>query len=583
MVKENIIFICNNNSSLSQIAEGFARKIAPERVVVHSAGTAPAKQVHPFAIEIMKEFEIDISNQSPKSISSYKKQLFNLAVTLCDTARKEYSFLPGSPAVVHWDLNDPAEGKGTEEEIKQRFRDFAQKIQILISNLFNFGYYETIASQQQNFISLLNKISNATIAHDLNRKIFFVSEQAAELIGTTPLEIIGKDCHDVFEPRLCGANCSFCDGDEIPSYEKKTYSMVYHTPNGNRKELDGTVIPLKNTDGSYQGVVLSLADKTKLVTLERQLNKQKSFRGIVGCDHQMMQIFQQIRDVALYDYPVHIHGETGVGKELVAKAIHEESIRGVHPFVPINCGALPEGLVESELFGHEKGAFTGAVRDKKGRIEMARGGTVFLDEVADLPKSVQVKLLRFLQEGTVEKVGSEKLVNVNARVISATNKDLKQEVKKDNFREDLFYRLCVIPFFIPPLRKRKNDIVLLCEYFLGKIHELYKDRTYTISGPAMSMLMDYNWPGNVRELENIIRFATVKCKDNIITPSDLPIEFQVSQSQIPQRGATKKLDTETVKSSLIETGGNKAKAARLLGVGRATLYRFLNENPGLSN
>ncbi len=583
MDKGNIIFVCTGNSARSQMAEGFAAQIAPKGVGIYSAGTSPEPDIHPVAVEVMKELGVDITKQFPKSISSLYDRFFSLGVTLCENARKECSFLPGSPAVVHWDIGDPAAIRGTDEEIRQVFRNCAKQIQSIISNLFKFGYYEVIASQQLNFVSLLNSVSKATIAHDLNRRIFFISEKASDLIGVSPMEVIGKDCHDVFQPRLCGENCSFCDPGIPPDPDGKSYTNIFHTSNGTRKELEATVIPLKNIDNTFHGVVLSLEDKTKLINLERQLNKQKSFRGIVGRDHQMMQIFQQIRDVALYDYPVHVYGETGVGKELIAKAIHDESIRQTNPFIPINCGALPEGLVESELFGHVKGSFSGAIRDKKGRLEMAKGGTVFLDEIADLPKTIQVKLLRFLQESTLEKVGSEKPIKVDVRVISATNKDLKEEVRKDNFREDLYYRLCVIPFTIPPLRKRKNDILLLCEFFLKKIHELYKEKSYEISSDAMSMLLDYDWPGNVRELENAIRFATVKCKNHIISPGDLPLELQVNLSTIQQRGPTKKLSVDTAKNALIQAGGNKAKAARLLGVGRATLYRFLNDHPEISN
>jgi sigma-54 dependent transcriptional regulator, acetoin dehydrogenase operon transcriptional activator AcoR len=582
MVKGNIVFLCTGNSARSQMAEGFARKIAPEGVSVFSAGTSPASSVHPVAIEVMKEFEIDISRQSPKSISDLTDDFFSLAVTLCKFSVHDCSSLPGSPAVVRWDIDDPVQAHGTKEEIKEVFRESARQIQAELFSLFDLGYFDAIAAQQQNFISLLNSVSNATLAHNIDRKIFFISEKAAALIGAKPFEIIGKDCHEVFKPRLCGESCSFCNPNMDQNFEGRSYETVYHMPDSTRKELAATAIPLKNIDGTLNGVVLSLEDKTKLVTMERQLNKQKSFRGIVGYDHQMMQIFQQIRDVALYDYPIHVYGETGVGKELVAKAIHDESSRKTGPFVPINCGALPEGLVESELFGHVKGAFSGAIRDKKGRIEMAKGGTAFLDEIADLPKTIQVKLLRFLQEGTLEKVGSEKPTKVDVRVISATNKDLKEEVKKNCFREDLYYRLCVIPFSIPPLRKRKGDILLLCEYFLKKIHEIYKDKSFVISAEAMSMLMDYDWPGNVRELENTIRFATVKCKNDTISPVDLPLELQENNSQIQQRGPVKKLDSEAVHEALVKTGGNKAKAARTLGVGRATLYRFLNDHPDLA-
>jgi transcriptional regulator with PAS, ATPase and Fis domain len=292
-------------------------------------------------------------------------------------------------------------------------------------------------------------------------------------------------------------------------------------------------------------------------------------------------VFRQIKDVSSYDYPVHIFGETGTGKELVANALHNESLRAGNPFVPINCGALPEGLIESELFGHVKGAFSGAIRDKKGRFELATKGTIFLDEIAELPKMLQVKLLRFLQDGTFEKVGGEKTTAVDVRVVSATNKDLKREVKKGNFREDLFYRLNVIPIHIPPIRERKSDIPLLVDHFLSKAPVIGGQRPVRIAQEALKILMDYHWPGNVRELQNAVQFAIVRCKGKVIRPEDLPLELKGIVFEKPKRGPMRKLDAERVKAALTKTGGNKARAAKVLGVGRATLYRFLGDHPGV--
>jgi len=230
--------------------------------------------------------------------------------------------------------------------------------------------------------------------------------------------------------------------------------------------------------------------------------------------------------------------------------------------------------VASELFGHERGAFTGAVRNKKGRFELADNGTLFLDEVADLPKPIQAKLLRVLQDGTFERVGDEKTTSVDVRLISATNRDLKREVEKGNFREDLYYRINVVPIHLPLLRKRKNDIPFLLEHF---INEASKDgqQTLGLSKEAVALMKDYSWPGNVRELQSAIRFALVKSKGRIIQPDDLPVELKKWQNEQTSRGPSRKLDWESVRAALAESGGNKAKAARLLGVGRATLYRFL--------
>jgi len=305
------------------------------------------------------------------------------------------------------------------------------------------------------------------------------------------------------------------------------------------------------------------------------------FQNIFGQNRKMIEIFRQISNVAEYDYPVLISGETGTGKELVAKAIHKESRRKALPFVPINCAALPEGLIESELFGHVKGAFSGAVRDKRGRFEIANGGTIFLDEIADLYKSAQIKLLRFLQDGKFEKVGGEKTVSVNVKVISATNKDLKKQMKKENFREDLYYRLNVLPIQLPPLRERKNDIPLLVNHFIQQAVRKYSRPPLIVSDEAMSLLVEYEWPGNVRELQNAVQFAFVKCHGVELTPDNLPMELKDKRIHWADCGGSTKLDIFLVKTTLEKTGGNKAKTARHLGVGRATLYRFLEDYPAI--
>jgi transcriptional regulator with PAS, ATPase and Fis domain len=337
---------------------------------------------------------------------------------------------------------------------------------------------------------------------------------------------------------------------------------------------------MKDKKGQDFGVLASLVDVTEILNLSMKAHELTSFSGIVAKDSKMMMVFRQIQDVAGYNYPVHISGETGTGKELVASAIHHESHRSGAPFVPINCGALPESLIESELFGHVKGAFSGAIRDKKGRFELADKGTIFLDEVAELSRQMQVKLLRFLQDGMFEKVGGENTVHVNVRVISATNKDLKKEVQQKKFRKDLFYRLNVIPIHLPPLRERRNDIPLLVDHFLKEAGEMHKNKPPKISKEAISVMMGYHWPGNVRELQNAIQFAIVNCSGDTIFPKNLPMELKDQSILALSRGASKKLNVENVKTVLIKTGGNKARAARILGVGRATLYRFLADNPG---
>ncbi len=341
-----------------------------------------------------------------------------------------------------------------------------------------------------------------------------------------------------------------------------------------------------------------------------QMVSEDGFRGIISRDARMQETFDTIRELAQHKVPVLIQGESGTGKELVARAIHDEGPRATAPFVPVNCGALPEGLLESELFGHVRGAFTGAIKDKKGRFELADGGTLFLDEVADLPKMLQVKLLRALQEGTFERVGGEKTIQVDVRLISAANVSLAQAVQKGDFREDLYYRLKVVPIELPALRERKTDIALLTQHFMEKASkEGY--RTEGLSKAALAQMMDYAWPGNVRELQSMVHYALIKAKGETIRPRHLPAELHaVAAPRSPfdtgqersvaaagldaepgpadlaaetfsslRAGRRNKLDELAVRAALKAANGNKVRAAKLLGVGRATLYRFLSKHP----
>ena len=438
--------------------------------------------------------------------------------------------------------------------------------------------FKQILSNEKNLVQILDNLKEGIIAHDLNRRIFFFNREAERITGFTRSEVLHKDCHEAFGGPFCGEHCLFQEGNVFVP-DTAEYPVTLVTKDGETRNVEMSVSKMYGEKGDVLGVIAFIKDITDVVRFQLRTGELSGYLNIIGRDRKMLQVFQQIRDLSAYDYPVHIFGETGTGKELVAEAVHSSSRRGGAPFVPINCGALPEGLIESELFGHVKGAFTGAIRDKKGRFELADSGTILLDEVAELSKEMQVKLLRFLQTGKFEKVGGEKTVSVNVRIISATNSDLKKEVKNKNFREDLYYRLNVIPILLPPLKERKNDIPLLIEYFLKQFNEGEAHQNVEISKEAISLMMDYAWPGNVRQIQNALQYAIVKCSSNYIRPEDLPMELSALRGTKNRRGPSKKLDFESVQSALEKTGHNKAKAARMLGVGRATLYRFLNEFP----
>jgi PAS domain S-box-containing protein len=438
--------------------------------------------------------------------------------------------------------------------------------------------FKSIAAEKENLERILDNLSEGIIAHDKGRRILFFNRAAEEITGYLRKDVLEKDCHKAFRGPFCGDRCSFRDGPP-DSLDHVTYPLNIFTREGKLRRIEMRVTGMLDHDGAFVGVLASFRDLTELIGLRLQLGELTHF-GIVGQDPKMIQIFREIQDLAANDYPVCITGETGTGKELVANAIHDQGLRADKPFVPVNCGALPEGLLESELFGHVKGAFTGAVRDKKGRFEITDGGTLFLDEVAELPKAVQAKLLRVLQEGTFERVGGEEHISVDVRIITATNRNLKREVEEGNFRDDLYYRINVVPIHMPPLRERRSDIPLLVAHFLDKATEKGGESP-GFSKEAMAIMEDYAWPGNVRELQSAVRFALVKARDQMIRPEHLPLELKEWEGR---RGGLhspkRKLDPESVSTALTQTGGNKAKAARLLGVGRATLYRFLADLPG---
>lgn len=304
------------------------------------------------------------------------------------------------------------------------------------------------------------------------------------------------------------------------------------------------------------------------------------FGQIIGKDTGMQVVYELIKNIAPSNTTVLIQGESGTGKELVARAIHNESHRKNHPFVVINCSAYPETLIESELFGHEKGAFTGAIRQKPGRFEQANEGSVFLDEIAEITPTAQIKLLRILQSRKLQRLGGEDSIDVNVRVIAATNKDLLQEVKNGNFREDLYYRLNVIPINLPPLRDRKNDIPLLANHFLFRFSSEQGKKIQGFDNEAMRGLLTHSWPGNVRELENCVEHATVLVKGERIEIDDLPCQMRDGLYMTPaESGSTMQQNEKKLLRTVLEDcKGNKKLSAQRLGISRSTLYAKLKKH-----
>jgi DNA-binding NtrC family response regulator len=315
--------------------------------------------------------------------------------------------------------------------------------------------------------------------------------------------------------------------------------------------------------------------------LQEELDQRRQFANIVGKSVEMKRIFDVIRQVAPTKASVLVTGDSGVGKELIADAIHNLSNRRQKPFVKVHCAALSESLLESELFGHEKGAFTGAVARKRGRFELAHSGTIFLDEIGEINPSVQIKILRVLQEKTFERVGGEETLDVDVRIISATNRDLKEAIETGAFREDLYYRLNVVNVHIPPLRERKEDITLLAAAFVKEFSQENEKQVDGIDPKARSLLYNYSWPGNVRELRNCMESAVVMSKGTVITTDDLPpsiaTDSESDHVRIPLGATMDDAEKEIIRANLAAQNGNKSRTAEVLGIGRKTLHRKISE------
>ncbi|RMF61944.1 MAG: sigma-54-dependent Fis family transcriptional regulator [Calditrichaeota bacterium] len=351
-------------------------------------------------------------------------------------------------------------------------------------------------------------------------------------------------------------------------------------------EWDKLLISLKNA-------LVTRELRSEISRLSGQLRSRYSFDQIVGQSKKMQEVFRCVERVVDTNVTVSIFGESGTGKELLAKAIHFNGPRKDKPFVAVNCAAIPEGLLESELFGHERGAFTGAYARRLGKFEQANGGTIFLDEIGEMAQSTQVKILRVLQERKFQRVGGTEMVEVDVRVISATNRNLEEEMRKGNFREDLYYRINVYPIFVPPLRQRKEDIPTLVAHFLEKYNKQYRKRVKALLPRTMDYLIHYEWPGNVRELENVLERSFLNASDGVIAPEHLPItvtsfkeNFNNTDTFIDLKKVVtltksitplKELEKEVLMQALRLTNYNMSSAANELGIGRTTLYRKLQK------
>jgi PAS domain S-box-containing protein len=441
---------------------------------------------------------------------------------------------------------------------------------------------------------LLESIAEGVFTLDENGNITSWNPSMQRISGYSPDEAIGQRCTMLKFSNCFGKSCpsglAECEIYKHGSIDARECSLK-HKSGENIPVLKNARL-IKDKNGNAKGIVETISDLTKLhqyrqeaQEASRKLGEIHRFDKIIGKSDAICQVFSSIKAAATSDATILIQGESGTGKELVAGAVHYNSHRSNMPFVVINCSALPESLLESELFGHVKGSFTGADRDREGRFEEAGGGTLFLDEVGEISPLIQIKLLRVLQEREIERVGDSKKRKVDIRIITATNKDLYQLVTEGKFREDLYYRLKVFPIHMPSLRKRKDDIAILTSHFIENLNLKTGKMIKGATPSAMRILLDYNWPGNVRELENAIEHAFVLCNYEYIDIFDLPVEIrqteyrpQASQPTLsPSNQSRKKPGRQELIKLLEDCQWNKAEVARKIGYSRAAIWKFMKK------
>jgi len=442
--------------------------------------------------------------------------------------------------------------------------------------------YRAVAGEKEscrlNFEAIFRSVKDGIITVDATMSITAINQAATRICGVQRENILNKPL-----PALADRCNGRCVGSMQAVLEKKRPLEVRfiecHLAGNPRQVTSLTASPLLGPGNEFTGAVMVIRDETRLHELERSLEEHRAFDHIVGKCEGIRKVKTLIRELADVQTTVLITGESGTGKELVVEALHRIGGRRDNPLVKVNCAALSETLLESELFGHVRGAFTGAIRDKMGRFERAHGGTIFLDEIGDISPRMQAYLLRVIESGEFEHVGGSHPVQVNVRVVAATNQDLTQKVATGAFREDLYYRLKVVVIDLPLLRDRSNDIPLLLEHFLKKLNLKFARNIGGISTDALNVLMLYTWPGNIRELENTLEHAFVRCRQGTITVGHLPPEFgKLAEHLSPADGpAGEQQEARRIRLALVKTSWNKSRAAELLGMSRRTIYRKIDQ------
>ena len=568
------------------------------------------------------DFSIDINNESliiPDGIAVIAKDknilVFNEAASRItgydeeDVIGKSFEFLfskrPEDQKFIHQSLDENlafsnismniTDGKGNVKNVLASITPIKRDENVL-SVVFVFrdtkemlALAEEIQQKTFELIDQKNKLDaifnsniEGTFTIDNDWTVTSFNKSAEKITGYKKSEAIGKKCWDIFNSSLCRNGC------HMEQTIQKGKPMI-----GNELEImhkDGKKIPIRvnsgiliNNKNENIGAVETFIDISEIKNLSEHLSDIFKYENIVGRNKEIKQIITVLESVSQTDSSVLITGESGTGKELAARAIHINSPRKTAPFIAVNCSAFVESLIESELFGHEKGSFTGAIKTKIGKFELAKGGTLFLDEIGDLSLAVQTKFLRVLETREFERVGGNKTIKVEARIIAATNKHLSEEISAGRFREDLFYRINVINIQLPPLRDRMDDFPLIVNHFIELFNKKFSKEIKQFSSQAFDILMEYEWPGNIRELENVIEHCFVLCNGNIIQVECLPKRLReqkkiiIASSNAIQKNGFKDVERDLIISVLNKNGGSRTKAATELNINPSTLWRKIKK------
>ncbi len=424
---------------------------------------------------------------------------------------------------------------------------------------------------------LLDILPEGVFMVDMNRRIVYYNRSAEEITGVPVAQALGRPCSEVLRADHCAANCPL---ERLIRTGERTFERTVQmvTPEGVRRTLSIATALYKDENGTVSGAVETFRDLTHDTSPDRHASATSSFFDIVSINEGMQRLFTRLPTVAASSATVLLTGETGTGKELFARALHTLSARQSGPFVAVNCGALPDTLLEAELFGHTAGAFTDARQERKGRFARAEGGTIFLDEIGETSPAMQVKLLRVLEDHTYEPVGSEATLHADVRVVTATNRDLSEAIEQGTFRRDLYYRLNVVLLHIPPLRERRDDIPVLADFFIRRLNQQQHKRIRGLSDDAAAALLSYDFPGNVRELENAMEYAFVMCPKGFIELQHLPDTLQSAPAVAAGGGKVPTLqsvEAAFLMGALRRNNWSFQATAAELGIHRTSLYRKL--------